>query len=405
MIFCKSYLRITAAEILSFNIINTENQHRFALCLSIKVAFSVQRDILLKYCIPEDIYMRSNLHFANEKLRAFVTELINGTPPGTRLPGIRTMMNDANCGRIKLEHLLEEFARDGIIEIRPRSGIYRCAVEHKLILFIHYSQLPVVEVSDNFIGGTLKALRSYIEKNGWVLNVVNASDLSAEKLTALLKSLRCRCAFIWGARNSFETSLINSVIPCCVDILPRHTAELIAEVRDSEDMTSIQMEYLLQRNYRRIAFIHNAEKDWSRTPVQLHRLLEYYRIMAENALKVEPEWVFYCGYNWDHFQNCMRKMMQAERLPEAVVVPGGSTLRSLYRFCRIHNISIGRELAVISCDDDAGDLTPAPTRLTNTPSEIARQAWQIMQQQLAGKTVREYTRLRIITGETVPHKQ
>ena len=340
----------------------------------------------------------------NAFLRELLIEKINSVLPGGKLPGLRKLMLESKAGRLRIEHLLQEFAVNGIIEIRPRSGCYRMAVgESPAIAFIHFGILPLSTLQTDFYGGIYCTLLEYARNSGTDLEVINASLIAPTELADLLKKRRFTRAFVSGAREIRELELIRKFVPYTVSLLPRHTESSGSELRDSAEMTAIQLDYLFKCNYRRIAFIHNAEADFVQSPVQSHRLLEYYRIMAENGLKIEPEWVFYCGYNWEHFNNCMYKLMKSPRQCEAVIVPGGGTLQNLYRFCRNNGISIGRELAVMSCDDTTGELNPRPTTVTNNPREIGERVWQIMQKTVAGECIKEYTVLRIVTGETVPH--
>ena len=340
----------------------------------------------------------------NAFLRELLIEKINSVLPGGKLPGLRSLMLESGCGRLRIEHLLQEFANDGIIEIRPRSGCYRMAVEESpAIAFIYFGILPLSTLETDFYGGIYCTLREYAREKGTELEVINASLIAPEKLADLLKMRRFKQAFVSGSRELRELKLIRRFVPYTVSLLPRHTESAGSELRDSAEMTAIQLDYLFKCNYRKIAFIHNAEPDFIQSPVQSHRLLEYYRIMAENGLKIEPEWVFYCGYNWEHFNNCMYRLMKSPRQCEAVIVPGGGTLQNLYRFCRNNGIIIGRELAVMSCDDTTGELSPRPTTVTNNPREIGERAWQIMLKTVDGECVKENTVLRIVTGETVPH--
>ena len=90
----------------------------------------------------------------NAFLRELLIEKINSVLPGGKLPGLRSLMLESGCGRLRIEHLLQEFANDGIIEIRPRSGCYRMAVEESpAIAFIYFGILPLSTLETDFYGG------------------------------------------------------------------------------------------------------------------------------------------------------------------------------------------------------------------------------------------------------------
>lgn len=342
---------------------------------------------------------------ADDYAHAFVEEIIMRTAPGSRLPGMREMISRSGLGRIRLERALKKFEQTGLISVHDRSGRYRQGDPDNVpVVFIHFSPYPVVEKKDDFLGGIIASLRHAVSTNSQELAIINARDMQSEQLYSILNRRHIKQAFIFGSGDLTLTGMIRSLVPYTVSLLPRHTVKLGSELRDSPDMTSIQLKYLFQANCRRIGYIHNVEENWTQSPVQLHRLLDYYRIMAEQGLKIEPEWVFYCGYNWEHFNNSMYKLLKSPRQPEALIVPG-SALQNLYKFCANNGITIGKELAVMACDDIAPDLRPRATTVTNGPREIGEQAWQVMEQCLRGVEECRFTKLNIITGETVLHRK
>ncbi len=344
----------------------------------------------------------TNKTFTDEYIRNFIKELLFITPPGGRLPGLRQLMCDCGVGRIRLEKVLQEFELANLIEVRPQSGRYRASELPAEIplAFIHFSSKPLVESDHSFAGGTLKFLRQKALENGQTLEIIHACGMTSGRICRLLHKLKVRQVFIWGADNSQLVNSIKNVVPYVVSVLPRYPEVTVSELRDSPDMTTVQLEYLFNCNYRRIAYIHNAE-DWLKTPVQLQRLMDYYRIMAEKGLKIEPEWVFYCAYNREVFNRSMHRLLRSARPVQAVIVPG-SSLKMLYDFCANNGIETGSELAVMCCDDTEPDLLPRATAVTNTPKETGAAAWQIMQDTLLNQLSYRTTRLRIITGETVP---
>ena len=333
--------------------------------------------------------------------RAFLEELLNGSTPGSRLPGMRELIQNTGIGRIRLERILKEFEDRNLIEVRQRSGRYCKAVNTvPLIGFVHFSHLPVVESHHNFIGGVVYYLRIAASAEGKELITINASDLTADALLKILKERNISQLFTFGTPDASLINLLRKHIPFTVSLLPHYSEALGGELRDSPAMTDMQLKYLFQSGYRRIGYIHNVEENWSRSPVQLQRLMDYYRIMAEHGFKIEPDWVFYCGYNWEHFNSHMYKLMRSARKVEALIVPG-SALKYIYKYCANNGITIGKELAVMGCDDIAPDLHPRATTVTNAPREIAEQSWQVMLDYCSGIVKSETTCLRIITGETV----
>ena len=167
-------------------------------------------------------------------------------------------------------------------------------------------------------------------------------------------------------------------------------------------MTVRQMDYLLKRGYRRIGYLHYGGSDMYQYPIQLHRLLDYYRLMAENGLRVNPDWVFYCSDYYENLETGLDRMMESDPKPDVLIVPGAA-LKHLYTYCRKHRIRIGKDLSVFSQDEIDEELSPEPTTITNNPVEIAETFWPMFQAAERGEKVESaYTELFIRTGQTVP---
>jgi len=206
--------------------------------------------------------------------------------------------------------------------------------------------------------------------------------------------------FLYGAPYCELAEFVRTRVPVCVELLPHHTVKLGPEVRDSPEMTQIQLDYMMALGHRKIGYVHQLIPDLARCPVQYHRLFDYYRIMAERGCRIEPEWVFSDYHEYPVFNKSMYRAMHCARPPSALIVPGGR-IEFAYHYLNGSGIAIGDEFAVMGCDDIASELQPRATTVTNYPAEIARQAWAVMEAAVDGKIMQLLTELKIITGESV----
>ncbi len=331
--------------------------------------------------------------------RNYLNEVLNLLPPGGKLPGIRKMLRETGIGRIRLERLLRELQQQHRIEITPRSGCRKQNSSQDLQpILIHFSPVAISLAKEDFFGGIIQELKP-LSVSGEI-RILNFYNKSLVEMQQILSRENFSMAFVLGANSPEYVQMVRQYSKFVLSLLPRYSKKSADELRDSPDMTSIQLKYLFQHNYRRIACIHNANDDWSQTPVQMMRLMDYYRIMAENGCKIEPEWSFYYGENQQIFNKRMYKLVNCKCPPDAVII-SGCALKYIYKFCQANGIEIGKDLALITADNIASELTPRPTAVTNTPSEIGKQARNLMQNILKGETVKEYTSLKIIIGETV----
>ena len=130
---------------------------------------------------------------------------------------------------------------------------------------------------------------------------------------------------------------------------------------------------------------------------------DFYRIMAEKRMPLNPDWVFICSERYENIYAGLERIMNSEPPPEALIVPGIG-LRAVYSFCRRHKIKIGKDLAVFACDKVHEKPVPGPTVITNDPKDIAETFWQMFLAAERGEKVESRcTELLILTGQTVPN--
>ena len=328
----------------------------------------------------------------------YLENVLANLSPGGKLPGIRAMIEQSGVGRTLLEAELSRLEQNGVIELRFRQGRYKTfRSSNKQVLYLHEVLYPAK--SPGFNDVLFETIRSIAQERGLEMQLISIANMDEAELLALLKKSPADMVFLGGPRETSRAAFIRKHVRYCVEMFPRHAVTLGAELRNAP-ATPLQMEYLFQKQYTKIAYIHQVE-NWNNTPTQLMRLLDYYRIMSEKHLPVYPEWVFQYTYEWNNFNRNMYKMMNSRHLPEVVIAPG-SCLKHLYEYCANNGITIGSELAIMGCDDQMSELSPRPTSITNYPTEMARQMWSIMDSLLQGVERHELTNLKIITGETVP---
>ncbi len=335
-----------------------------------------------------------------KKAAVFLDDILVKLPPGGRLPGLRKLIATSGVGRVTIERELRDLAAAGRVGVHSRSGWFRMpdAPDTAKIWVLHTANYPVMGIG--FVGALFAALGELAAARMLHYSVTGYNGMNEHDIGMLLAENGIQNVFLFGATERSFAEFISSRVLRCVELLPRHAGALGPEVRDSCEMTALQLDCLLRRGYRKIGYIHQIESDWSMCPVQRQRLFDFYRIMAENGLRVMPEWVFFCTYDWEKFNRRMYRMMNSPSPPEAVIVPG-SSLEFVYRYCTNNGIRVGTELAIMGCDNIEPELSPRATTVTNTPREIAELAWEVMDAALRGEVLQKVPALRIVTGESV----
>ena len=320
-----------------------------------------------------------------------------------KLPGIRTIREQTGAGQTCVMHALEKLEKEGLIRVVPNRGIFRVKPQERSdeIRLLHWSDADLTDFG--FLSVLLNALEGQASLAGRKITTEKVGRRSQEEMADELAFQGITRCIICGSKSTEFTLHLYKRMKVCLELLPRHSDRVVTELRDSPDMTVMQIGYLLKRGYRRIGCIHYGGRDMTVYPIHMMRLLDYYRLMAENHLYVNPEWVFHCGENYENLESGLSRILSSMPKPEALIVPGPAALGRLYSWCRKNKIRPGKDLAVFSCDDFNTKLSPEPTTITNSPAEIAKTFWQMFLAAERGEKVESrYTELFIRTGQTVP---
>ena len=323
-------------------------------------------------------------------------------PDGARLPGVRTIMKKTGAGQLAGCQILQDLRKAGLIRIDPYRGIYRIVPAERSdeIRLLHW-QLSELNGS-GFVGKLFRKLRECARTENRKLTIENAGIRPPGKLAEELVGSGISRAIVFGAAQPDFARELKNRMRICLELLPRHNEQVVPAMRDAPDMTVRQMDYLFKRGYRRIGYLHYGGNDMYLYPIQMRRLLDYYRLMAENGLRVDPDWVFHCTDWYENLEVGMDRMMNSNPPPEALIAPG-TALERLYPWCRKHHLRPGRDLAVFSSDDYNERHAPEPTTITNNPENIAESFWPMFLAAERGERVESrYTELFIRTGQTVP---
>ena len=332
----------------------------------------------------------------------FLLNVLLPLAEGDKLPCVRTIMKQTGAGQMAVCHVLSSLQQDGFIRIDPRRGIYRARPTERPheIRLLHW--LLSEWEGNHFIGMLFRKLVELAKADGRMVTIENVRGRPPDKIVSELTGQGISRVIVYGARWPDHALELQRNMKCCLELMPRHSSREIVFMRDSPDMTAIQLDYLLKRGYRRIGYLY-LYNDMDQYPIHVQRRMDFYRLMAENGLPVKPEWVFQCSLPYEQIESGMIRLWSSDPKPEALIVPGGAMLKPFFACCRKLGIRPGKDLAVFSCDEISTVLTPEVTAITNNPAEIAETFWQMFLAAERGEKVEScYTELFIRTGQTVP---
>ena len=345
--------------------------------------------------------MKKKLVLRHEQAAHYLETQWHAVLPGARFAPLRELCAASGVKRSIMETELARMAQAGKIRIVPRGGIYKTRQTdggRKVWLFASLSQLAAVS---GFGRELLDTLREEARRHGYEFAPVEFNFELLLEWTDFMKRHQVKELFLWCNAHEWFSRIAARTASHVIEILPRYTPRDCFAVIDSPEMSRIQLEYLFQLGHRRVGCIHNAEPPPESSPVQHARLADYYRIMAEHGLPVYPEWVFsgYCGD--ESFRDRFQRMTTGKH-PVSAVVTAGGFLERLCRTAREQLVEPGRDLSIMSSDAIAGVTEEEITTVTNSPGEIARTAWRLLEASRNGELPRvERSRLRIHIGRSV----
>lgn len=343
------------------------------------------------------------------KVRRVTEYLMNTLLPlsdGAKLPGIREIMKKTRAGQLVVYQVLQSLQEQGLVLLEPYHRIRRRieqAGHPEEVRLLH--SLQNLGTEHDFIPLLFRRLTACAGSSGRKLTVECIGSRQPEEVAGELTSQGVSNCIVCCAKIPNYAICLKERMKVCLELLPWHPDPVTVELRDSAEMIAIQMTYLFNHGYRRIGYLHCGGKDVYRYPVQMQRLMDYYRMMAERGFKVNPDWVFRYSEDCGDIDIGLTQITSADPPPEALIVPGGSVLEQVYSFCLKHNIRIGKDIGVFACDELHRELVPETTLVCNDPEEIAENCWQMFLALERGETVESrQTQLLILTGGSLPSK-
>jgi LacI family transcriptional regulator len=187
-----------------------------------------------------------------------------------------------------------------------------------------------------------------------------------------------------------------------VHLLPNHEAPPVGSiVSDDEGLIRLQLEHLLDRGHRRIAYLHaHAEGQYNR--VRQARLNAFYRLAVEYQLDLAGGLIAYVGKTDDPVRRETRRVLCDEHAT-ALILHEDAIVRPVYAELAALQRRPGRDVAVVGTNDRSWcvHVDPPLSSVRQTMSDIASAVLQGLEHAEAGHT-QELTRIppRLIVRES-----
>jgi DNA-binding LacI/PurR family transcriptional regulator len=133
--------------------------------------------------------------------------------------------------------------------------------------------------------------------------------------------------------------------------------------------------------------IHGA-KEPNASWITLRRREDFYRLMAQNGLRVYPHWTPFTQWDDESVYHAWKKLFSKEPYPTAVMIPD-PCLAASYRFLESRGLRIGTDISLIGMDDlpVTTALRPQVTSTVNHMDVAAQTAMENLNRLLDGESI------------------
>jgi DNA-binding LacI/PurR family transcriptional regulator len=299
-------------------------------------------------------------------------------------------MRDCGVSKVVVGRALTCLQAQGVLESRPRSGLYRSersATTRRAIDYLFFGHSDNLE-NNGFHGEILSSLVAYLAPRACLARVhmLSRQVVNEEVIRGVLKNPGAEvvtCSINMANLSCFQSGNRNGVP--CLHLLPNFVEPVSPSLTlHDAAMVRQQIELLTGLGHRRIAFLHAAREDEFFRPINVRRDA-FCRLAVEYKLDLEPEWVRYVSWDAETVRREVRQMMTADRRPTGLIIYD-SHVNPVYAELRACGFVPGRDVSVVGTDDMswAEHVDPPLTSLRVSRPRIVEMVWEMLEEIRAG---------------------
>jgi DNA-binding LacI/PurR family transcriptional regulator len=315
--------------------------------------------------------------------------------PGEPLPPIRTLKKDLGVSLDGLEGVLEEFDREGLIERRPRQGIFKVSDGDvtqmvQVVDVVACGRTGDVRAEGSFTSELVEAftLEAGHRHQGIRLHQFWL-DAGVSDYGALARRSSVKAVVFLGLHTPELTSIFEELHIAWVSLLPQSQFRYRRTIMDGSKVTEIQLRHLWDLGHTRIGYLDRMNPQ-APSCTAISRLTSYYQKMAERGLQVQPHWVSNGLFDDATTMESLKQIFSREPYPTALLVRDPH-LPAIYRFLESKGLRVGREVSVVGTDDlaAASMVRPKATTVRNPRDVMVTMTFAMLDRILNGENVDE----------------
>jgi len=320
----------------------------------------------------------------------FLRNALNAAPKGKKLPSLRQVARECKVSKIAVGRALAQLQGEGLIESRPRSGLFRSQkilADQKIIHYLFFGHANGLN-DGGFHSTILSCLASKLGQP----SSLRAHSMPDEPDPAAVvrgildqpSSLVITCCIDLD-RLGLISPLIAAGLPC-LHVFPNLVNPLrpCLTLNDTE-MVRQQIEFLVGLGHRRIAYLHGARDGMFSRPIHVRRDV-FCRLALEYNLELRPGFVRYVGWNPEDIRVGVHQLFSEPAKPTALVIYD-QHVNPVYAELRAGGLVPGRDVSVLGMDDMpwAEHVDPPLTSLRVPRVEAVESMLEMLNEVQAGK--------------------
>lgn len=312
-------------------------------------------------------------------------------------------------GRTRLEGILQEFAECGLLERRPRKGIFRTGTfrDAKIAPFIDL--VACCELDDGsgsrslFFGQLIEEFMAQVGKTSRGVRLHRFTrDTPLRDYRELLFRSDIRACVLLRLGSVDIPGLFDEANVAWVSLFPRTTDCLRQTILSSPEMMTLQLNHLFELGHRRIGYL-DSSGPYNAPWIYCALRKTFYRMMAESGICVNPRWVGYTE-GWDREAHRVLKNAFSEPPYPTALIGNDAQLPAIYQFCEERELVIGKDISVIGTNDlpIAAAMQPPATTVRNCRKQATQIALQTLEQVQIGQSIpdRQFVPVELVVRES-----
>lgn len=290
----------------------------------------------------------------------YINKLVRQRHGGERLPSVRQISKSCQVSSVTVQAVVEDLCNQGIIETRPRRGIFLSESKSKPraaqvdILFITSNtralDADTTEV-ETFHPQLLHELASRCGQDLRSTRVhVVLGSAADDELHDLISRVDFQSCVVIGMQDAHVNQVLQEHEVSFVHLFP--SAPVLPEfcvAVNNEKLVRTQLEHLQELGHRKIGlFARSDAAAYHRDKAE--RRMWYYRLMAEAGLRVAPHWAPELSYQpASAIETIQSALADPADRPTALIVDDGS-LPLIYQTLQGLGLTPGQDIALMGTD-------------------------------------------------------